>query len=481
MLLDFNKCFPQAADGTQGPLPKQREFLSDSVEQSGPKYVAYVGGIGSGKTLIGCITVAVWAVLYPGDYLVCRQFAPELKVTTLKTFLEILPKELLVEYRVADGIVRIKSRGGKVSNVFFRQLEEPDKLRSMNLNGFYIDEASQVSEAAFMLLQGRLRGPFLRKGILTSNPNGHDWIYHWFVKQDMFKSEGAKRYYKLIKAPSTENVHLPDGYVQSMMDTWSEDRIRREIFGDFDSFAGQVYPEFRRDVHVIKPFAIPPEWPRIVGIDHGLRNPAAWLWAAIDYDENVYFYREFYQKEWLIEEICKGKAGLPGVIKLMGKERIEVAVIDPSTAARRGQTGFSDFDAYLEHLPAGFPLKLGNNDVKAGIDRVKTFLKVSPVTKKPQLFIFDTCSNLIEEMSQYRYKELLPNQVGKQSEKEGEVHKVNDHAADAARYLIMSRPEPAVNRDEVMKKLGYGTLEASLYADLQRLKRPMKVGDPFGD
>src|SRR2546430_8857423 len=56
-------------------------------------------------------------------------------------------------------------RSGRVSNVIFKQLDESDKLRSLNLSGFYIDESSQVSEAAFMLLQGRLRGPGLRKGI----------------------------------------------------------------------------------------------------------------------------------------------------------------------------------------------------------------------------------------------------------------------------------------------------------------------------
>ncbi len=479
--LDLNKCFPLGADGSQGPLPKQALFLNKALDPGGPKYIRYCGGIGSGKTLIGCLTVLTWALLYPGDYLVSRQFFPELKITTLKTFLELCPKELIAEYRVADSIIRLKSTGGKISNIIFRQLEEPDKLRSLNLSGFYIDESSQVSEAAFLLLQGRLRGPGLRKGILTTNPNGHDWSYQWFIKQDMFKTPTGKNAYFSIKAPSTENIHLPDGYVASMLESWNEDRIQREIMGSEDAFEGQVYHEFRRDLHVVQPFVIPDAWVRVVGIDHGYRNPACFLWGAVDYDENVYVYREFYQREWLIEQICKGhkQKNLPGVVEMGKGERILEAAIDPSTRARRGTTGLSDYDSYLEYLPKDYPLTLAKNDVTPGIDRVKTFMKPHIVTGKPRLFIFNTCTNLIEELSRYRYKELSGQQQGKVAEKEEPV-KLDDHACDALRYLIMSRPEPPKDKPDVWKKIPYNSLTGSLYRELQSINKP-KQRDPFED
>lgn len=485
-IIDLNSCFPEPIfnASVRGPLPKQAEFIQSVLNLNGPKYVAYCGGVGAGKTLIGCITMISLAVMYPGDYLVCRQFMPELKITTLKTFLELCPKELIAEHRVADGIVRLHSTGGKVSNVIFRQLDEPDKLRSLNLNAFYIDEASQTTEAAFTLLQGRLRGPHVRKGFITTNPAGHDWIYQWWVKQDFFKTDELRMAFKLIKAPSTENTHLPPGYVQSMLDSWSEDRIQREIMGSFDAFEGQVYSEFRRDVHVVQPFKVPQEWSRIIGIDHGYRNPSCWLWGAIDYDGNIYVYREYYEREMLIEEVVKGKKTKelvqPGVVSLMKGEKIEGAWIDPSTKARRATTGGSDWDAYIEHLPAGFPLMPANNEKTAGIDRVKSYLKQNPQTNKPKLYLFNTCGNLIEEMSKYRYKELRQEQQGKKSENEEPV-KVDDHACDALRYLIMSRPDPAKHGDEnVWTKIKRGSIEASLYEDLQRHKKPKKGGDPFG-
>lgn len=479
MQIDLNYCFPIDKEGKRGPLPKQKEFLSQLLSEGGSKYVLYCGGVGSGKTLIGCIATVCMAVLYPGDYLIARQFYPELKITTLKTFLEICPKELIKEYRVADGIVKIKATGGKISNVIFRQLEEPDKLRSLNLSGFYIDESSQVSEAAFMLLQGRLRGPGLRKGILTTNPNGHDWQYRWFVKQDLFKKEDTKRLFSLIRAPSTENVHLPEGYVENMLQTWSAERIKREIDGSFDAFEGMVYHEFRQDVHVVEPFVVPQEWTRIAGCDHGYRNPAAWVFGAVDYDGNIYVYDEFYEKEWLIEEICLGnrKLNKPGILQKLGKDKLTEARMDPSTRAVRGAQGKSDWDFYIDNLPVTFPLMLANNDKTAGIDRVKSFLKVSPITKKPKLFIFRTCTNLIEEFSKYRYAEMSANSQGKKNDKE-EPMKVDDHLMDSIRYMIMTQPEPPKVENDVWKKIEYNSLEGSLYRELKKIKHPA-VRDPF--
>lgn len=471
MILDFTNAFPEASDGSRHPLPKQQLFLDKAMSKDSPKYVRYVGGIGSGKTLILCITILILAVMYPGDYLIGRQFAPELRDTTLKTFLEVLAavgKELLVEHRVADGVIRVRSRGG-VSNVLFRGLDEPEKLKSLNLNGFGIDEANQVSEAAFTLLQGRLRGKHVRKGFLVQNSGGHDWTHRWFVKQDMLKTTEIKAEFYNIKAPSTENKHLPHGYVETILNTWSEDRIRREIYADEDAFEGQVYSDFRANVHVVQPFKIPEDWTRVIGADHGFRNPTCWLWGAVDYDNNVYIYREFYKKEWLIEEICKGKTILktePGVLAMMKDpvsgitEKIQGIYIDPSTRNRRGTTGKSDWDAYVENLPEGLPLLPARNDKTAGIDRVKTYLKVNPVTKKPQLFFFNTCENLIEEIAKYRYEELAMSQQGKKNEKE-DPRKVDDHACLLGGFTKISTKRGLVDitkvttSDFVLTSLGY--------------------------
>jgi PBSX family phage terminase large subunit len=477
--INLNDYLPVGKDGTKEFLPKQEEFYSCmlNTKTTAPKFGAYVGGIGSGKSVIGCITLRDMAIREAGDYLVCRQFMPELKMTTYKTFLEFMPPELILEHRIADAHLKIKAVNG-ISNIYFRPLEEPDKMRSLNLNAFLIDEANQVSEEAFLLLQGRLRGKAWRKGMIVSNPNGHDFIYRLFYKKDMFKTEWAKNQYKLIRAPSTENIHLPEGYIQSLMESWSEDRVKREIEGSFDAFEGAVYSEFRRDMHVIKPFVIPSNWVKFVGIDHGYRNPSAWIWCAVGPDGEVYAYREYYKPEMLIHEIVNGTKSERGVMHMMRGEVINRAYIDPSTKARRGTTGESDWDEYYRVLPRDFPLYTAINDVQVGIDRVKSYLKPHPKTNKPLLYIFDTCTNLIEEMTQYRYQELKPSQEGRKAEYEKPV-KANDHALDALRYVIVTLPEPVKTIEDPLSKMKYNSVERALYQELQALKRP-KPQNPFG-
>lgn len=472
MIIDLNQCFPESPqDGSRGPLPKQAVFIESALDLKGPKYIRYVGGIGSGKTMIGCITVLSWAVLYPGDYLVGRQFFPELRDTTYQTFLDICPKELILEERVADKVILIRSRGG-VARILFRALEEPDKMRSLNLNGFYVDEANQCSEAAFILLQGRLRGKHLRKGIITQNSGGHDWSWRWFVKQDMFKTDDTKRMFLNIVAPTTENVHLPDGYVQTMLDTWSKERVEREIFANEDSFEGQVYNEFAHNIHVVKPFEIPENWTRITAADHGYRNPAAWVFGAVDYDGNIYIYREYYEREKEIPVICKT------VGQWILKDKVRSGVIDPATKANRG-TGTSEYYEYTQHLPESFTLGLANNNVQAGIDKVKQYLKVDHKTGKPRMFIFENCAHLLDEISTYRWDSLRHSQEGHRNEKE-KPKKVNDHACDALRYLIMTRPDAPIELEDWESKVKYNSLEHSLQKEMHEIRSP-KARDPFQD
>lgn len=470
-VLDLNKAFPADKHGNHGPLPKQQVFLDKILSPHSAPYVMYSGGVGSGKTLIGCIATLVLALKYPGDYLVARQFMPELKLTTYRTFLDVLPKELIVEHRVADMIIRVRSADGGISNVIFRGLDEPDKLRSLNLNAAYIDEACQVAEEAFVLLQSRLRGKYVRKLYATTNPNGHSWLYRLFVKKDLPTEEAKKRFY-YIGATSLENVHLPDDYTKAMMETWSHDRIQREVMGSWDAFEGQVYSEFSRNHHVVKPFAIPASWTRWVGADHGYRNPACFLWLAKDYDDNMYVYREYYESGKVIKDICKDIAHAN-----MG-DKIDGIWIDPSTRADRGKD--SDFTTYLEHLPKEWPLIPANNEVSTGIDQVKQMLKVSPVTHRPRLFVFDTCAHLIEELVSYRYEELTPGQEVNKNTKESPVKK-NDHANDALRYAVMAKSEAPKKGDNRKEKMRENTLEASVMRDFEKAKMPQRSGDPWGD
>jgi PBSX family phage terminase large subunit len=442
------------------------------MDPNGPEFIAYYGGYGSGKSLVLCVINIMWGVLFGGEYIISRQFMPELRRTTMKLFKELLPKELLIEERIADAQFRIRSAKGEAL-FHFVGLDEPGKLDSLTLDGVSIDEASQTSEEALLKLQGRIRGKKgLRKILLVGNPKGHDFVYKYFIKQDCFTEfkdpiskkmvtvEQQRRKYRMIVAPSTENVHLPPNYVAQMLQSYSPERIQRDIMGSFDAFQGQVYTEFRRDVHVIKGFRIPDDWTKFIGLDHGYVNPCAIVWVAVDYDGNLYAYREMYKREWKIDEIVNGNkdTGEHGIVGLSKGEKIEGIWIDPSTKADRGKE--SDYTTYLENLPKNISLLPANNSVSTGIDRVKQYMRVNERTGRPRLYIFDSCSNLIDELIKYRWEELAPGSENKKNNKEAPVKK-DDHACFMGGVTSVTTAKGQVDISElragdlVLTSLGY--------------------------
>jgi PBSX family phage terminase large subunit len=471
--IDLSKLFPAGIDGTHKPLPRQRDFLKAALDPKGPRYVAYYGGFGSGKSVVLCTAIITQAVLYGGDYLISRHFMPELRRTTMKTFIEMCPKELILEVRVADAEVHLRSQNGKAV-VYFIGLDEPGKIDSMNLSGFGIDEASQTTEEAFLKLQGRLRNPKgLRKGLLVGNPKGRDHVYRHFVSK-LAVSPPSRNQFHMIVAPSTENIHLPAGYIEGMLGSYSKERIQRDIMGSFDSFEGMIYSEFDRSLHVVHPYDIPEGWTRLIGQDDGFTNPAASIFGAIDENGDIVIYDEVYVTGTVVADLCKNH-----INPKIGTKKMHM-LIDPSTKAKRNQAGgvaYSNFSVYLDNLPKQVSLACANNDVSVGIDRVKTFMKINPKTKKPKLTIFSTCTNLIEEIGEYRWAELSSNQEGSKNQKE-EPRKYNDHACDALRYLVMSRPDPSKVVDR--SKAEFPSLSGAIKKDWDSIRKP-KEKDPFQD
>ncbi len=78
---------------------------------------------------------------------------------------------------------------------------------------------------------------------------------------------------------------------------------RALLEGDWDSFSGQVFTEWKDDPahyhdrrwsHVIAPFEVPPEWPVYRGFDWGYSRPFSVGWWAVDHDGCMYRIRELY-------------------------------------------------------------------------------------------------------------------------------------------------------------------------------------------
>ena len=414
-------------------VPTEKQAL---FHKSTARYRCYAGGFGSGKTK--CITVEalLLALEYPNNLgVICRWTYPELRDTTRRTFFENLGvtadsaagHPLVKKWNKAENELVLRTEKGE-STILFRALKDGfDKVKSLNLGFFVLDEASEIPEDIFRALQGRLRRPRVRHcGLLATNTEGHNWVWR------LFKNNSDPNYF-LVEASSFENPHLPEGYVESLLEDYPEAWVKRYVYGSWDAFEGLVYPEFDPAIHVVSPFEVPSEWPKFASLDYGFTNPQAWIKAALDEDGNI----------WVIDEIYeagKDVSWWKAAIAARGKD-VEFTVGCPKFF-EKGADGITVASLY-EAPPDPVVLIRADVKIKARVQKLSMLLKprpekVHPITGKPGapgLFIMSNCRNLINEITSYEWRRLPLSQSDKkevpEAPKEG-----NDHAVEALERLV---------------------------------------------
>jgi len=403
--------------------PNQARFLSDKSP-----VVGFYGGIGNGKTYAG-ILKGLERVLNPSEPpqlgMISRLTYPELRDSTQRTFFELthmfgLLPGIHYEYNKMEN--RIKFINGH--EIVFRALDDPAKLLSINLGWFYIDQAEEVTEEVFLTLLGRLRAVTKPQCWITGNPLGHNWVWHRFIHDPV---EGNVMY----NAVTEENkANLPPGYIDSLMKNYNEIWTNRYLYGSWDAFEGQIYPDFDHKAHVVADRQVPHNWRRFIAIDHGRTNPTAVLWGAVDPDDNLWIYREHYEAGRDVEYHAS-------VINAHRREGMyETYVIDPSTGAGKKGDPETIGNRYRQ---LKVPVVGANNDVQGGIDKVTEYIK------KNKIKVMASCKNLLREIVNYQWEQPSASRVDlNQPEK---PLKKDDHAVDALKYLVGEAVESTKVKD----------------------------------
>jgi len=135
-----------AIELTYIPVPKQREF-----HKSKAKYRGFFGGFGSGKSFTTAQEGLFQALENPNSTgLVGTDTLVQLKKTTMETYFnEVVPPPLISDFSKQDSILYLKN-GHKI---IFTGFEDEEKLRSLNLGWFHIEESSTVKYDIFLQLQ----------------------------------------------------------------------------------------------------------------------------------------------------------------------------------------------------------------------------------------------------------------------------------------------------------------------------------------
>jgi len=204
------------------------------------------------------------------------------------------------------------------------------------------------------------------------------------------------------------------------------------MHGDFIHLGGLIFKNFNQELNVIPPFDIPTDWnwSRFRGLDHGLNNPTACVWVAVNREDEYYIYDEYYEEEKTIEENAFG------VKQISGADKYEWSSIDGSTRSRQASDRQSYYDIYKKHEYIAKPVFLNKDNTRIAIDATNGMLRVNEKTKKPKLFIFDTCYSTIKEFSRFKWKTFRGSDIQNKPDKPQEFL---NHAITAWFFVLLSK------------------------------------------
>jgi len=217
------------------PTPKQATFMSNPS-----KFKLFGGSMGSGKSTVLCACAIQMSLLFPKNrgYL-CRHEYTSFKKTTYVELKDMLPTDLILKENKTEGEIILKNG----SIIIMGGLENPDKLKSLNLGWFGIDEATETTQDIFYMLMTRLRLGHIPSnrlfGWLATNPEP-GWIKDEFV--DPWINKTPKKDFTFIQALPTDNPHLPEGYIESLRETLKPLQVAKYLEGSWDVFDAQIFP-----------------------------------------------------------------------------------------------------------------------------------------------------------------------------------------------------------------------------------------------
>lgn len=264
-------------------LPKQKEFME--IPHTFERDIAiYQGGFGSGKTWCGSLLGILLAKKYAGSRgLVGAKEYELVRKTTLVKYLEHLERMGYVRnkhftYNKVNKIIEFKNG----SQILFSGLDDEDKIKSLDLHWAEVEEASQLKDSSIKQLLGRLRntyrkpdwGDFQYRLFMHTNPSpSKSWIYVRFVEQ-------KKSNWRLITAPTTQNIFLPSDYAESMKDDFDPEYYKINVLGEFGDYSSGLVVKNFSDKNIL-PLKYNNEFPLHLTCDFNV-DPMCWYIAFTD-------------------------------------------------------------------------------------------------------------------------------------------------------------------------------------------------------
>ena len=412
----------------------QTEFLAASERE-----VFYGGARGGGKSYAMLVDPLRYCSRPHHRALLIRRTMPELRDLISKSQLLYSKAYPGAKWREQEKEWRFPS-GAKIEFGYAENMTDVLRYQGQSYTWIGIDELPQYpSPDIYNFLRSSLRSVdkdipvYLRA---TGNPGniGSQWVKEMFVDpaepNSAFEIKidtpvGVKTITRrFIPAKLQDNPYLmqTDDYY-AMLASLPDIQRKQFLDGDWDAYEDSAFPEFSKTTHVVEPFEIPKGWYKFRAADWGYSSPACVLWFAVDYNNNLWLYRELYTSKVTADIFARQ------VLELESGEYIQYGVLDSSTWAKRGDVGPSIAETMIQQ---GCRWRQSDRSPKSRISgKLEIHKRLLINDKEPGLRVFKNCRNLIRTMSTLPTDKKNPEDVDTNAE---------DHAYDALRYGCMSRP-----------------------------------------
>ena len=417
-------------------LKAQKEFIEVPHDYS-LDVAVYQGGFGSGKTFAGSLLGILLALKFPKiKGLVGAQTFPLVRDTTLSTYFEHLAMMNFVEnfdYKYSKSEQKLLFKNG--SQILFRHFDEPNKLKSLNLGFAQIEEMSDVPETTFKMILGRLRqkqypnwAGFRYRLFGHTNPEQRKgWIYKTFM-------HNRQPNYRLIIAPTTDNIYLPKGYCEELKRVYDKRYYQSNVLGVWSDCENAYVVKDFSDENV-REITYNKDLPLHLCCDFNV-DPMCWVLAHKTEDKVFYF------DELAIENTTTAKA-CEEFFARYPEHKGEIIINGDASGDNRSCT--SEYTNYMI-IKKKFA-QFGYNDVQIRIrafnppikNRVSAFnSKIRSASGEVGIFISPKCEKLLYNINNLKYKEgtsQLDLPTHYQIKNATEL-KFLGHPFDAASYLV---------------------------------------------